>query len=576
MTPDRSSEIIAALAELLKPHLERSPVLRDLAQHVGEWLIEEAKRASGSTSPNATRSRAADTVSSPQIGIDGQRSAPSGAHIELRPVIHDAPRPIAGPTISQVHATVPLRIGGSMANVPVLGTPEGIIHARRSALEPAEPNADGAAPDLANWENDEIDLALIEKRARLKAESCRVVIARRAAAGDPLRERGLVDRLNELIREGKSLPNCFLWAFWREREQPPDETLATIAACYDSLAETVGLVNEFETAENRVRPEEMKEAFQLLAEGNSALRVALLDSWLTAPDRDQDEAHAWIRRETERRRIFVPRHMRLDDPADPGLAADLTQRVRAARTRFRERSNRDAEARNFFGRIAYHARRIADGALIDESHDWHRIADAADSLLDLGVPPTDTRFRDVLPTSIARACPPPYSQRPEVRRVLDAVLAREGVMNGASEPNPTDAGDEPETESWSQRVLAARDMLRRGSIVIIGGEPRPEAIIRFKRAFDLDHVEWVYLTEHGSGEPMRAPIGRSSTRLVVVIVRLAGHLHVEEAVDFARAAGKPVVLLKAGYNPEQIAEAIHEQASRQLLARADVMPRALA
>jgi len=576
MTPDRASEIIAAIAELLRPHLERSPALRHLAEHVGDWLIVEAKRASGDARPGADHPRAADTESSRHGGIHGQSAAAAGAPVEMRPVIHDAPRPIAGPTISQVQATVPLRIGDSVANVPVTGTPEGIIHARRSALEPVDRDADGTATDLSDWENDEIDLALIERRARLKAESCRVVIARRDAPGDPLRERGLVDRLNEMIREGKSLPNCFLWAFWREREQPPDETLATIAACYDALAETVRLVSEFETAGNRVRPEEMKEAFQLLAEGNSALRVALLDSWLTAPDRDQDEAHAWIRRETERRRIFVPRHMRLDDPADPGLAADLIQRVRAVLARFRDRSNRDAEAKNFFGRIAYHARRIADGAVIDASHDWQRIADATASLLDLSVPPTDTRFRDVLAASIARLCPPPYSQRPEIRRVLDAVLDHEHVMNGVGAPNPADAADESEADPWSQRVLAAREMLRGESIVVIGGEPRPEAINRFKRAFDLDHVEWVYLTEHGSGEPMRAPIGRSSTRLVVVIVRLAGHLHVGEAVEYARAAGKPVVLLKAGYSPEQIAEAIHEQASRQLLARADLIHRPLA
>jgi hypothetical protein len=63
---------------------------------------------------------------------------------------------------------------------------------------------------------------------------------------------------------------------------------------------------------------------------------------------------------------------------------------------------------------------------------------------------------------------------------------------------------------------------------------------------------------------MRAPILRAETSLVMVLVKLAGHLHMEEAARYARMAGKPCIYLRAGYNPEQVAEAVLQQASAQL------------
>lgn len=61
------------------------------------------------------------------------------------------------------------------------------------------------------------------------------------------------------------------------------------------------------------------------------------------------------------------------------------------------------------------------------------------------------------------------------------------------------------------------------------------------------------LSEHGSAEPLRAPIARPETSVVLLLIKLTGHLHAESARQFARDSGKPSVHLTAGYNPEQIA-----------------------
>lgn len=101
-------------------------------------------------------------------------------------------------------------------------------------------------------------------------------------------------------------------------------------------------------------------------------------------------------------------------------------------------------------------------------------------------------------------------------------------------------------------------------MVIIGGEPRPDAIARIEDAFELERAEWPALVEHGPGTPMRAPIERAETACVLVLIKLCGHLHAEEAAACAKAAGIPCVNLTAGYNPEQIADAVLRQASEKL------------
>lgn len=63
---------------------------------------------------------------------------------------------------------------------------------------------------------------------------------------------------------------------------------------------------------------------------------------------------------------------------------------------------------------------------------------------------------------------------------------------------------------------------------------------------------------------MRAPIHRPETRLVIVLIRFAGHLHAEEARQHTADANKPCILLPAGYNPEQIAEHVITKAADRL------------
>jgi hypothetical protein len=151
---------------------------------------------------------------------------------------------------------------------------------------------------------------------------------------------------------------------------------------------------------------------------------------------------------------------------------------------------------------------------------------------------------------------------------LAAAMAALTRNQDADDADPED-GDlaDASARQWSDTVLSVRELLRGRRMVIIGGKPKAGAIRRIAEAFEVQEVDWIELEEHGTGIPMRAPIQRAETALVVVIIRLIGHLQAEEANMYCVATDKPCVRLPAGYNPEQIAAEIVKQASDRLAVR---------
>ncbi|QOJ01343.1 MAG: hypothetical protein HRU70_12950 [Phycisphaeraceae bacterium] len=403
----------------------------------------------------------------------------------------------------------------------------------------------------------EIDLALVEKRCRLKAASCRLFIARRAAAADPDAEREVLDRLNDMIAKAKAMVSCFLWVFWRNQAQPDDAILARIADCYDAQADAVALIQRVDAVADGRRVEDEESAFHLLAEANSALRVALADTWLSDDDRDQAETHVWLRRETAERRVFIERHMTGDDPADPTNAADLRSRIKALGKQLDDREAAGKKVKNALGQIKYHAGQLIKGRPEEAPAHWAKISDGVKRLNGMGVSPTDRRISEAVGPAAAAAWPGPS----EGAEFMAGVITRAMALKNEKPDTKRAVADGRE---WSESVLAVRTLLRGKRMVVIGGEPNAEAVERLTQAFELKEAEWVELAEHGPGTPMRAPIYRSDTAVVIVIIKLTGHLHAEEAREYSTGAGKPCVMLSGGYNPERVAAEIMEQASSRL------------
>jgi len=251
--------------------------------------------------------------------------------------------------------------------------------------------------------------------------------------------------------------------------------------------------------------------------------------------------------------------MTVNDPADPAIASDLRSRITAEGKRLDERAAAARKVKNALSQIKYHSGHLAKCRKEEASTHWSKISDAVKRLDGMGIPPTNPRIAEAIGSVAAAGWPGVSAGREHMAEVIARALALTGEADRAS-------GDQSNADvrEWSNSVLTVRDLLRGTRMVVVGGERNAEAAQRLKQAFELRETEWVELTEHGPGTPMRAPIYRPDTAVVVVIIKLTGHLHADEAREYASAAGKPCVMLAGGYNPERVAAEIMEQASERL------------
>lgn len=506
----------------LRTHPSEAVAVRDLAMAI----VQEANAAAGLAETAPIIEPAVDPMPVPaDIAVSRlSPEAPTSARIVDRP-----PAPLSS-------GFVPLKIGDVLAQIQVRGTSDEIARARGSACE---------APDRETREFRQVDLSLIVRRSTLKAEACSVAVTRRAAV-DTAEEAAQVARVNGLLQRAKQLDSCFLWMLFPDREQPGDADLLQTRECYENLARACKVA---QGTDGETGPDRRHSSLALLAEAQSALRAQLERTWLTRPDQCQEDAFQFLDETTTSEGIYVERHMRRSDPADPNAWADLRARLEERLSADAVRESELKRAKTFLDKISFHARGAAS-APDERDHHLRRIEDAISGLGALAIAPEDRRVRERL-QSIARIAVD-VGELPLLARAVNCT-----TENRSSESR---------TRAFSSAVMRVRDMLRGSVLVIVGGERRQDAVDRLVEAFEIRGVEWIVLNEHTTAAPLHAPIARADVLVVAVLIKLTGHQHSDEAAAAARIAGKALVRIPAGYSPEQIAAQILEQASDRLSA----------
>ncbi|HIF42230.1 MAG TPA: hypothetical protein EYQ74_14190 [Planctomycetes bacterium] len=170
-----------------------------------------------------------------------------------------------------------------------------------------------------------VNLELIVKRARWKAESCRFAIRRRSEAPSGTDGDDLSAEENNLRARREELEDCYAWMLDSPRPLPEDKRVEEVALCYDIVARAAELCIELK-AEGALSPVPAPDLLFLLAESQSSLLTALAHCDLRG-DSDQRDLFLWLKEQTTRHRVYVDRHMRLDDPADSTKAPQLMERL---------------------------------------------------------------------------------------------------------------------------------------------------------------------------------------------------------------------------------------------------------
>jgi len=239
------------------------------------------------------------------------------------------------------------------------------------------------------------DLGLVIRRTRLKAEACRWAIERQL-----LLDRG-ADRDEEIrpidarfLEQARELRGCWLWMFDPYARTPEPAAIERLAVCYEALTAAIEIVEELGGASEE-DPITLRDMYYLLAESQSMLWAALRDAGVDR-DQDQTDAFIWLREKTREHRVFVERHMRREDPADPAKGADLIERLEEFHEKWRASLSDDRAKEVALNRLQYHVHRISENHSDEPTHDWVRLSEIIEELSELGVDPQDASVAELL------------------------------------------------------------------------------------------------------------------------------------------------------------------------------------
>ena len=442
----------------------------------------------------------------------------------------------------------------SRADLPSEGAPVGRESAeplRELTLgqSPMSPKNSSIAPvSLPKPSRSGEDVASLEARCRRKAEAARwaAECQRRIGEGaDPIVSSEEVSLDQELAGWIERLTDSFYWMSSKSGEKTNCEAfLDEVAGCLEAVAESLALAVEVQG-----HSKAFESALHLVAEAQSALRRAFQRLEI-ASDPDQESVYEWLRATAARHHVYLRRHMRADDLAEPSAWPSLLARIEQTRASGRKSPRQITELE----RIRLHQTEIREGRETDG--DWPAIIEAVDALVKSGLPPSHREIRDLVLPIIDQV-----PDRDELLQSFRLVL-REIDQFLATRPSQAFFQSTPEP---SEEVKEVARLLGGKSIVLIGGRRRRDSQEALRRAFELASLLWIETREHQSIESFKPIIARPEVAMALLAIRWSSH-GFGEIRHLCERHGKPLVRLPGGYSPNQVAAQILTQSSDQLSA----------
>ena len=396
-----------------------------------------------------------------------------------------------------------------------------------------------------------IDLRLVESRCRLKAEGARWAATRQRRireGADYYTEIEPKDR--EIIDKAKSLADCFLWMNHPSGPNPRNlELWEDVAGCFDANAAALALLREV-VANLDEYGQVFEQALDVAAEVQSALRGAI-ETIESNADSDQLQIFLWLKETASQNQLFIQRHMRIDDPADPKAWMEIQERIGKLDNGLQEIRKEKKRRQGRLQQCQYHVKLIREGKKLD--YNWPKVIEIVEEMIANGIAPSNSDLRELLLT-VVEDMPEIGEIPPGFQRVLSEI---DRFMATRLPPSSETV------QEITPEVKAVAQLLEGKSITMIGGDRRLFTQEALKTAFRLKELIWIETREHESIEGFEAYIARSDVILVLLAIRWSSHSYGETKV-FCDKYGKPLVRLPGGYNPNQVAFQIMNQCGERL------------
>ena len=387
-----------------------------------------------------------------------------------------------------------------------------------------------------------IDLSLVVRRAQAKARACRV-------ATEPEDHPERVEAARELAQ----YDGVWAWMLDLDRRNADRGSLDLVGATFDNVAlaaKTALDLSEHGLLDGAPPPE----LLYLLAEAQSAL-LGALDAVDIRTDGDQRDLFMWLKDQTTRHRIYVDRHMRLDDPADFRAHEGLTERLSHLEADLETRKRTDHERRRLADKMRFHCHKaVADAEF--GGYDVDAMVEAARLWLAAGLPDRDLALRKALQPLLERS--EPLTLDEPLRRLVDANTARPAIHRSGE-------GSDSEVDSPARTSLItrARSLLSGRHALLFGRAERPLSKAALERELGLARVTWIELEEDAGLAPIEGEVARADVNLILIAMRLPNEAY-EQFKQLCIEHGKPFVRLPNGYGPGQVAQQVLRQVGRRL------------
>lgn len=402
---------------------------------------------------------------------------------------------------------------------------------------------DGHAEARRTRENHDVDLERVAERSACKAAA----YARAVETGSGPETVAAVRASLQPFAE--DIPAGLLAVIGGEASMPSERGLDVLAACYGNVSLAAGIVLHLRNG-GYLDGAPPTELLYLLAEAQSALLSVLVGAEVYA-DSDQHDLFLWLKGQTTRHRIYVDRHMRLDDPAECCASEELATRLRKLDlTLEQERAAADEEQR-LIGKLRFHCGKVCASEVF-EGDDWETLLSVASEWRRSGHP---AGAGAAVLSALESHLPPDLELPVDLDRLMHAEHG-----NGS-------AGEAVAAERWRSRedlLQRATELLAGRTVALFARRERGPSKAALEQEFRLSALHWVELGEEDTVEALlEQEIVRPEVNLVLIAMRLPGPLY-ELFKDLCIRHKKPFVRLPNGYGPGQVAQQVLRQIGRRL------------
>ena len=361
---------------------------------------------------------------------------------------------------------------------------------------------------------------------------------------------------NDFIRRGKDA-KILIWTI--NSPLASDEAYNRMEKCYQTILATFRFLKQVEES----RPDGMdgrnllENVTQLAADAQCILKTELrFQGKEVTKDPIQTEAFRYLR-ELGNKEHFYLYNIKSQDELPLERADEIITEINDLQEQYYSINSESKQKKNLLGKLNYHAKQLANGA--DPREQWEKIIAAATELsVDYSMPPSNLFFRQNL-ENILNTLPPDLEISDEFGRIVQEIEIHQARVRESEELEAF--GSLLPDDVIPPSVEKVRKLYAGSIMVFIGGEPKEHIIRRIEERFNVKLI-WNSTSHSDSLNRFDGELSDPDVSLFLIYIPWCSHKHSEELAQIVQRAGKKLVRLRKGTNPDVIAEAICSQTDK--------------